>query len=142
LVLGKQKLQCLDVELAVVVAGELGNVEAALLEVLIACRTLLPIPALLVNEGNSRENREPLDGERNVREVGDRTMAVLEIESIEELLGLLLADLLQRFLHRERRARVLCHGIRLYLRLDAMHGKYFGRLLRICCKGGLGSVGL
>ena len=49
-------------------------------------------------------------------------MSILEVEGVEKFLGFLLADLLERFLHRERRARVLCHGISLHLGLHPVYG--------------------
>src|SRR5580693_942602 len=49
-------------------------------------------------------------------------MPVLEVERVEKLLSLLLADLLERLLHGERRARVLGHGIGLNFGLHAIHG--------------------
>src|SRR5712691_1974116 len=102
-VLGKEKIQRLAVELAgFVVGAEVGDVISALLEVLITSRTLLPIPSLLVSQLNCRQNREPLDRQRNMRQVGYRPVTVLEVESVEKLLRLLRADLAQRLLHRQR----------------------------------------
>ena len=50
-------------------------------------------------------------------------MAILKVKSIEKLLSFLLADLLQRFLHGERRARVLGHRISLHFGLHPVDGK-------------------
>ena len=50
-------------------------------------------------------------------------MAVLKVEGVEKLLGLLLIQFSQRFFHRERRARVLGHGVGLHLRIGALHAK-------------------
>ncbi len=50
-------------------------------------------------------------------------MAVLEIEGIEELLRFLAADLAQRLLHRQRRARVLCHGVGENFGVGSMDGE-------------------
>jgi hypothetical protein len=58
-----------------------------------------------------------------VGEIGDRAMPVLEIKSIEEFFGFLGGDLPERLLHRERRARILRHGVGLDFRLDAIDGE-------------------
>src|SRR3954453_15326463 len=50
-------------------------------------------------------------------------MSILEIECIEELLRFLLVEFLQRFLHRERRARIFRHGISEHFRISAMNGE-------------------
>ena len=109
---------------------EIGRVVAALLEILIARGALLAVPALLVGHVDRRQNREPLNRQRDVRQVGDGAMAVLKIKGIEKLLRLLRADLLERFFHGERRARILGHGIGLNLRLYAVHRENFGRRRR------------
>src|SRR5713101_9630211 len=96
-VLGKKKIQRLAIEFACLVVGtEVWDVVAALLEILIACGALLPIPALLVSQLNCCQNREPLDRQRNMRQVGNRAVAILKVKSIEKLLRLLRADLAQR----------------------------------------------
>jgi hypothetical protein len=48
---------------------------------------------------------QPLHGERNVREVGDRAMAILEVKRVEELFGSLRADLASatRFIDSDER---------------------------------------
>jgi len=51
-------------------------------------------------------------------------MTVLKIKSIEKLLGLLLTDLFERFLHRKRRPRIFGHGVRLHFRFNAVHRKH------------------
>ena len=127
-ILGKQKIQSLAVELApLVIRAEVGCVIPALLEILIPRRPLLPVPSLLVCKFNRRQNRQPLDRQRNVRQVRNRAVPILKIESVEKLLRLLRADLPQRLLHRQRRPRVLRHGVGLNLRLHAKHGEHFGR---------------
>jgi hypothetical protein len=83
---------------------------------------------------SSGEEREALDGEGDVREVGDGAMAVLEVEGVEELLGLLRADLDEGFAQGESRARVLGHGVGEDLGLGAVDGVDFGGAF-----GGLGS---
>ena len=64
-----------------------------------------------------------------MREVGDRTMAVLEIECIEELFGALGTDLGQRFAHRKSRTGVLGHGVGQHLRVGAVDGKDIGLVM-------------
>src|ERR1039458_10332549 len=53
-------------------------------------------------------------------------MAVLKIESVEELLRFLAADLAQRLLHGQRRPRVLCHGVGKDLGIGPVDGADFG----------------
>src|SRR6185437_5192590 len=104
-------------------------------EVLVARGALLAIPSLFVDEYNRSEQRKPLDGEGQVRQIGNRAMAVLEIECIEELLGALAADFLKRVAHGERRARVFGHGVSQHFGVCAMDGKDVGLVLG--CLGGL-----
>jgi hypothetical protein len=104
------------------VGRELRGVPAGLAEVLVAGRALLAVPALFVYQAYRCEQREALDGEGDVREVGDGAMAVLEVEGVEELLGALRADLGERLLHGERGARVLRHGVGEDLRVGAVDG--------------------
>src|SRR5262249_26081096 len=99
------------------------SVEAALLEILITGGALLPIPALLIGDRDCRQDGETLDGKCNVREISDGAMSILKVESIEKLLGILFADLLQRLLHGKRRARVFGHGVGLHLWVDTMDGE-------------------
>src|SRR5262249_20931117 len=80
--------------------AKIRNVITALLEILVARGALLSVPALLIHQNNRRQDRKLFHGKGHMRQVGDRAVAVLEIKSVEKLLGLLLADLLQRFLHR------------------------------------------
>src|SRR5580658_9146503 len=88
LVLGEEKIKRLTIERASFAVGaELRRVIAAFFEVLIAGRTLLPVPALLVGQLDSSENREPLYRQRDVRQVGNRAVTVLEVESVKKLLG-------------------------------------------------------
>jgi len=110
----------------------------ALLEVLIARRPLLPIPALLVGDHDGRQDREFFNRQRHVRQIRNRTVPVLKVEGVEKLLRLLLADFAQRLFHRQRRARVLGHGIGLDLRFCAIHGVDFDRRFR---DRGVGAVG-
>src|SRR6266853_5352934 len=81
-----------------------------------------------------------------MREIGDRTMAVLKVKGVEKLFGLLLADLLERLLHGKRRARILGHGVGLNLRVHAVHGKYVdlraGASPVLFCRGRLGGGGV
>ena len=56
-----------------------------------------------------------------MRQVGNGTVAILKVKSIKKLLRFLLRNLAQRLLHRERRARILGHGIGLNLWFDAVH---------------------
>ena len=72
------------------VGPEIRGEVAALLEILIAGRAFLAVPALLVCDLDRRENRKPFDGEGDVGQVGDRAVAVLEIKSVEKLFCLLL----------------------------------------------------
>ena len=64
-----------------------------------------------------------------MRQVGDGAVPVLEVEGVEELLRLLVVDLLQRLAHRERRARILGHGVSLHLGLDTIDGEDVGTLV-------------
>ena len=90
---------------------EVRGVPARAAEVLVACRTLLAIPSLLVNQFDRSQQAEPLDREGDVGQVGDGAMPVLEVEGVEELFGALGADLGKRLLHRKRRAGVLGHRV-------------------------------
>ena len=77
------------------ICAEIRSEIAALLEILIAGGALLPVPALLVgDQDDRREDGKLFNGEGDVRKIGDRAVAVLEVESVEKLLRLLLADLL------------------------------------------------
>jgi hypothetical protein len=61
-----------------------------------------------------------------VGQVGNRTVPVLEIEGIEELLSALGADLGKRIAHGESGARVLGHRIGKDFWIGAMDGEDFG----------------
>ena len=113
--------------------AEVGREPAGAAEVLVARGAFLAVPALLVDQRDGGEQAEALDGEGNVREVGDGAMAVLEVEGVEELLGALRADLGQRLLHGERGARVLRHGVGQDLRVGSVDGVDvgFGWLVRV-----------
>jgi len=100
------------------------------LEVLVAGGALLAVPAGLVDERDGSEKAEALDREGNVGEVGDGTMAVLEVEGVEKLLGSLRADFAERLAHGERGARVLGHGVGENFGLGAVDGVDFGGVLR------------
>ena len=81
--------------------AEIGGVPAGPAEVLVAGGTLLTVPALFVDQLDGSKQAEALDGEGDVREVGDGAVTVLEVKGIEELFGALGADLGERFLHGE-----------------------------------------
>ena len=99
----KQSFNRFAVELGcVAVRAEVGHVPAALFEILVPCRPLLSVPSLLVDERDGGQQRQSLDGEGDMGQIGDRSMAVLEIECVEELFGALAADLLEGLLHGER----------------------------------------
>ncbi len=119
-----------------------GGKVAALSEILIASRALLPVPTLLVGHDNGGEDGEALDGERDVGEVGDGAVPVLEVESVEKFLRLLQRNFLQRLLHRERRTRILGHGVGLDLGFDAVNGKYLDGSFRHCSGNGTRGRGL
>ncbi len=119
--------------------AELGQIVVGMGEILVARGAFLPIPALLVHHGDGGQDREPLDGHGDVRQIRDRTVAILEVIGVEEFLGPLFADLAQRLLHGERRARVLGHGVGLHLGLDAVD-RIDGRGGRLSRLGVAGSV--
>ncbi len=110
------------------IRAEIGLIAAGFLEVLVARGALLAVPALLVDEDNGGQQREPFDGEGNVGEVGDGAVAVLEVEGVEELLGALGADLGQRLPHGKRRAGVFRHGVGEDLRIGPVNGENVGLL--------------
>ena len=125
-VLGKQEVHSLPIQLPpLIIRSEIRCVVPALAKVLITRRPLLPIPALLVGQFNRRQNRKPLDGQREMRQISNRAVAVLEVKSVEKLFRFLGADLAQGFLHRKGRAGIFGHGISLNFRLYAEHGKHF-----------------
>jgi hypothetical protein len=93
---------------------------------LITGRPFLAVPARLVDQNDGSQERKALNGKGDVGEVGDGTMAVLEIESIEELLGALGADFGQGLAHGERRTGVFGHGKGQNLGVGAMDGENFG----------------
>ncbi len=102
-VLGEKKIQSFAVELAgYVVGAELGRVVAAPLEILVAGGALLAVPSLFVGQFDGGENREPLDRQRDMRQVGDGAVAILKVERVEKFLRLLRADFAQGLLHRQR----------------------------------------
>src|SRR5437016_12090248 len=88
-------------------------------EGLIARAAFLAIPDGLVDHGDRGQDRDLLEPENQVGEVGDGAVAVLKVEGVEELLRFLRAQLLDAFQHALTRARVLGQGIRLYFRRDA-----------------------
>ncbi len=106
--------------------GKIGQIPAALVKVLIAGGTFLAIPALLVDQDDGCQQRQPLDGEGHVRQVGNGAMAILKVKSVEEMLGALAGDFPQRFLHRKRGSGILCHGIGQDFRVGPMDGIDFG----------------
>ena len=98
------------------------GVPTGVAEVLVARRALLPIPALLVDKLDRGQQRQPLDGHGDVGEVGNRAMAVLEVERVQKLLGALRTDLPQRLAQGQRRPRILCHGVGEHLGVRAVDG--------------------
>ena len=93
---------------------------------MIACGTFLAVPALLVNQDDGGEEGKPLDGEGDVGQVGDGAVAVLEVKSVEELLGALGADFVEGLAHGEGGAGVLGHGVGEDLRVGAVDGENVG----------------
>ena len=61
-------------------------------EVLIAAGLGLAVPQLLVFDFDRGEFRDDLEAEDTVPEIGDRGVAVVEVEAIEELLGTVSAN--------------------------------------------------
>ena len=92
------------------------QVPARLAEGLVTGAALLAVPHGFVDNRDGRQDRDLLEPEHEVSEVGDRAVPVLKIEGGKELLGLLRAQLLDRLEHALARARVLGQSIRLYLR--------------------------
>ena len=71
-IFGKQVCYGLPVQIScLAVIAEIGRVVAALLEILVAGRAFLAIPALLVGDGDCRENRKAFNRQRNMRKVSD-----------------------------------------------------------------------
>ncbi len=109
--------------------AESRRIVAALPEVLVARRALLPVPAGFVHHQRGRQQREPLNRHGDVRQIGNRAVSVLKVEGAEKLFRLLLVQLRQRLFHRQRGTGVLGHGIGLNLRLramDAIHLRFSG----------------
>jgi len=98
---GEEALDGLGV-VGAVVAVEVRGVPAGAAEVLVAGGALLAIPARLVHQRDGRQQAQLLHREGDVREVRDGAVAVLEVEGVEELLGLLRADLGERLAHGQR----------------------------------------
>ena len=103
-----------------------GRYQPLFAKVLIARGTLLAIPALLVDQDDGGQQRQPLDGEGHVRQIRNRAVAILKVKRVEEMFGALAGDLAQRFLHRKRRAGVLRHGIGQDFGVGPMDGIDFG----------------
>ena len=100
LVVGKQLIDGLPVKPPRrSIFPEIRRVVTALPEILVARRTLLPVPALLVRNHDRSQNRQPFNGERDMGQVGDRPVSILEVESVKEFLSLLRSNFLQRLLH-------------------------------------------
>ena len=93
----------------------------------------MAVPALLIHQDDGGDHRQFFHGKGDMRQVGDGAVPVLEIKRVEKFFRLLLADLAQRLFHRERRARILGHGVGLHLGLDTVDGVDIGG-------GGLGIV--
>ena len=64
------------------VSAEIGDVVAAPPEVLVAGRSFLSIPALLVDGRDGGQDRQALNGEGNVRQIGYGAVAVLKVEGV------------------------------------------------------------
>ena len=92
---------------------------AGFAEWLVARAALLTVPHRLVDHCYCGQNRDLLEAEDQVGQVGDGPVPVLKVEGVEELLCLLGAQLLDAFEHALARARVLGQGIRLYFRRNA-----------------------
>ena len=121
-VLSKQKFsRGLEELLRLGIACQSRRIVAGTGEVLISGRSFLPIPTLFVHHCDSCQQREPLQGEGDMCQIGDGTVAVLKIEGVEKLLRLLLVELGQRLLHGKRGSRVFGHRVGLHFRLDAIH---------------------
>src|SRR5579859_3703652 len=84
-----------------------GQMPTCLAEWLVARAALLPVPDRLVDDGDRGQNRDLLEAEDEVGQVGDRAVAVLKVERIEELLSFLGAQLLDAFEHALARTRIL-----------------------------------
>ena len=78
------------------------EIPAGFEEILVPRRPLLAVPPLLIGDNDRRKNREFLDCQGNMRQIGNRTVPVLKIKRVKKLLGLLESDLSERFLHRKR----------------------------------------
>ncbi len=102
--------------------GKVGQIPAALAKILIAGGTFLAIPALFVDQDDGRQQRQPLDGEGHMGQVGDGAVAILKVKRVEEMLGALAGDFAQRLLHRKRGSGVLRHGIGQDFRVGSMYG--------------------
>src|SRR6266516_1996788 len=88
---------------------------ARLAERLVARTALLAVPHGLVDNPDGSQDGDLLQPEHEVSQVGDRAVPVLKVEGVEELLGLLRAQFLDRLEHALARARVLGQRVRLYL---------------------------
>ena len=127
-VLGKEEIDGFAIQLARrVIVAKIGNEVAALLEILVARRALLPVPARLVDHDGGRQDRQLLDGKGEVRQIGDAAMAVLKIKRVEELLGLLFVELGQRLAQRKRGPRILRHAIGQHFGIGSMNRINIGR---------------
>ena len=111
--------------------SEIREIPAGPEEVLVAGGTLLAVPAGLVDEGNGSQQTESLDGEGDVSQVGDGAMAILKIKGVEELLGALGTDFVERLAHGKRGAGVFGHGKGEDFGVGAVDGYYFGLVLSI-----------
>src|SRR5438552_14964885 len=86
---------------------------------LIARAAFLAVPHGLVDDRHGRQDRDLLESENQVRQVGNRAVTVLKVESIEELLGFLRTQLLDCFQHALAGARILGQRVRLYFGRNA-----------------------
>ncbi len=111
----EQRVGCLTVRcLERRVADFDGQVPARLAERLVAGAALLAVPHRLVDDVYRRQYRNLLETEDEVGQVRDGTVTVLEVEGIQELLGLLRAQLADGLQHALARSRVLGQRIGLH----------------------------
>src|ERR1051326_3135515 len=106
------------------------QVPASLAERLITGAAFLAVPDWFVHDVHRRQDRDLFEAKDQVSEVGNRAMAVLEVERVQELLGTLGAQLLNRLEHALARARVLGQGIRLNFGRDANNRVHPPRRIR------------
>jgi len=96
-----------------------GQMPTRLAERLVARAAFLAVPHRLVDDRDGCQDRDLLESEDQVRQVGNRPMPVLKVEGVEELLRFLRTQLLDAFQHALARARVFGQRIRLYFGRNA-----------------------